>query len=114
MARADARLKVPSAKILKGNQMLNPMIPAAGGAMPFEGHKTRRALLRLFGAAPLAVLPAVAALAMPAPAVVDPIFAAIERHKAARLFYKEENRAIKDWATAQVEKRPGWKKNATA
>ena len=31
---------------------------AAGGAMPAQGHKTRRALLRLFGAAPaLAMLP---------------------------------------------------------
>ena len=31
---------------------------AAGGAMPAEGHKTRRALLRLFGGAPaLAMLP---------------------------------------------------------
>jgi hypothetical protein len=31
---------------------------AAGGAMPAEGHKSRRALLRLFGAAPaLAILP---------------------------------------------------------
>ena len=38
---------------------------AAGGAMPAEGHKTRRALLRLFGAAPaLAILPAGSALAL--------------------------------------------------
>src|SRR5580704_4946858 len=34
----------------------------AGGAMPAEGHKTRRAALALFGAAPaLAIFPAVAA-----------------------------------------------------
>ena len=38
---------------------------ADGGAMPAEGHKTRRALLRLFGAAPaLAILPAGSALAL--------------------------------------------------
>jgi hypothetical protein len=39
--------------------MSKPTASAAGGAMPVEGHKSRRALLRLFGAAPaLAVLPA--------------------------------------------------------
>ena len=38
---------------------------AAGAAMPAEGHKSRRALLRLFGAAPaLAILPAGSALAL--------------------------------------------------
>ena len=38
---------------------------AAGAAMPAENHKSRRALLRLFGAAPaLAVLPAGSALAL--------------------------------------------------
>ena len=38
---------------------------AAGGAMPAEGHKSRRALLRLFGAAPaLAMLPAASAFAL--------------------------------------------------
>jgi hypothetical protein len=38
--------------------MSKPTVSAAGGALP-EGHKTRRALLRLFGAAPaLAILPA--------------------------------------------------------
>jgi hypothetical protein len=36
-------------------------IPADGGAMPAEAHKTRRAALALFGAAPaLAILPAIA------------------------------------------------------
>ena len=55
--------------------MSKPNVSAAGGAMPAEGQKTRRALIRLFGAAPaFAVLPAAAA-ASP----VDPIFAAIER-----------------------------------
>ena len=43
--------------------MSKPTVSAAGGAMPAEGHKTRRAALRLFAGAPaLAVLP-VAALA---------------------------------------------------
>ena len=38
---------------------------AAGAAMPAEDHKTRRAALRLFGAAPaLAILPAGSALAL--------------------------------------------------
>src|ERR1700678_1762113 len=41
--------------------MSNPTASAAGGAMPAEGHKTRRAALALFGAAPaLAVFPAAA------------------------------------------------------
>jgi hypothetical protein len=39
--------------------MSNPTVSAAGGAMPAEGPMNRRALLRLFGAAPaLAILPA--------------------------------------------------------
>ena len=42
--------------------MSKPTVSAAGGAMPAEGHRTRRAALALFGAAPaLAVFPAVAA-----------------------------------------------------
>jgi hypothetical protein len=58
--------------------MSKPTVSAAGGAMPAEGHKTRRAALRLFGAAPaLAILPALAN------SPVDPVFAAIERHKVA-------------------------------
>src|ERR1700722_12579896 len=41
--------------------MSNLAVSAAGGAMPAEGHKTRRAALALFGAAPaLALLPAAA------------------------------------------------------
>jgi hypothetical protein len=41
-------------------------VSAAGGAMPAEGHETRRALLRFFGAAPaLAALPATAMLTAP-------------------------------------------------
>ena len=47
--------------------MSKPTVSAASGAMPAEGHKTRRALLRLFGAAPaLAILPAGSALALAA------------------------------------------------
>jgi hypothetical protein len=39
--------------------MSKPTVSADGVAMPAEGHKSRRALLRLFGAAPaLAILPA--------------------------------------------------------
>jgi hypothetical protein len=42
--------------------MSKPTVSAAGGAMPAEGHKTRRAALAIFGSAPaLAVFPAVAA-----------------------------------------------------
>jgi hypothetical protein len=67
----------------------------------------------MFGAAPaLAILPA-AALAMPAPAappIVDPIFAAIERDKAAQAFRNEESKVIRDWIALQRERRPGWKK----
>jgi hypothetical protein len=45
--------------------MSKQTVSAAGGAMPAEGHKSRRALLRLFGAAPaLAILPAGPALAL--------------------------------------------------
>ena len=41
--------------------MSKPTVSAAGGAMPAEGHKTRRAALALFGSAPaLAILPAAA------------------------------------------------------
>jgi hypothetical protein len=46
--------------------MSKPTVSVAGGAMPAEGHKSRRALLRLFGAAPaLAILPATALAASP-------------------------------------------------
>ena len=46
-------------------------VSAAGGAMPAEGHKTRRAALALFGAAPaLAILPA-AAIASSLPTDAD-------------------------------------------
>ena len=45
--------------------MSKPTASAAGGAMPAEGHKTRRAALRLFAGAPaLAILPAGSALAL--------------------------------------------------
>jgi hypothetical protein len=38
--------------------MSKPTVSAAGGAMPAEGHKTRRAALRLFAGAPaLATFP---------------------------------------------------------
>jgi hypothetical protein len=43
--------------------MSKPTVSAAGGAMPAEGHKTRRAALRLFAGAPALALPATAALA---------------------------------------------------
>jgi len=51
--------------------MSKPTASAAGGAMPAEGHKTRRAALALFGAAPaLAILPA-AAIASSLPTDAD-------------------------------------------
>ena len=47
--------------------MSKPTVSATGDAMPAEGHKSRRALLRMFGAAPaLAILPAGSALALAA------------------------------------------------
>ena len=50
--------------------------------MPAEGHKSRRALLRLFGAAPaLAILPAATMFAKPAVCAPDPVYAAIAEHK---------------------------------
>jgi len=62
--------------------MSKPTVSVAGGAMPAEGHKTRRALLRLFGAAPaLAVMPAAAMLAKPAGFASDPVYAAIAEHE---------------------------------
>jgi hypothetical protein len=58
--------------------MSNHTTSAAGGAMPAEGHKSRRALLRLFGAAPaLAILPAAAQASWLTRSDVDPVFAAI-------------------------------------
>ena len=49
---------------------------AAGGATPAEGHKTRRALLRMFGAAPaLAILPVAALAAAPTVAGDEEILA---------------------------------------
>jgi hypothetical protein len=56
---------------------------AAGGALPAEGHKTRRALLRLFGAAALAILPAAALVSSAASPAPDPVYAAIAEHKRA-------------------------------
>jgi hypothetical protein len=67
--------------------MSKPTASAAGGAMPAPAHKTRRALLRIFGAAPaLAVLPAAAMFAggvRNTPPVEDPVYAAIAEHKRA-------------------------------
>ena len=55
-------------------------VTTKGGAMAAEGHKTRRAALRaLVGASALAI-PTISAIA---DAISDPIFVAIERHKAA-------------------------------
>ena len=46
--------------------MSKPTVSAAGGAMPAEGHKSRRAALALLGAAPaLAILPAAALATAP-------------------------------------------------
>ena len=60
--------------------MSNHVVSPKGRAMAAEGYKTRRAALRaLVGAGALAV-PAIGSIAA---ASGDPIFAAIERHKAA-------------------------------
>ncbi len=52
-------------------------VSAKGGALPAEGHKTRRAALGALASA--LVVPKIAAWT----ATADPIFAAIERHKIA-------------------------------
>jgi hypothetical protein len=58
--------------------MTKPTASAAGGAMPAEGHKTRRAALGALASVPaLAVLPVIASSTP-----IDPVFAAIERHRA--------------------------------
>lgn len=60
--------------------MSNFSISGAGGAMPADGRKTRRAALALFAIPAFAVLPASSA---------DPVFAAIERHRAQWSAYVE-------------------------
>lgn len=61
------------------------IVSAAGEAMPAEGLKSRRAALGALAHLPaLAILPAAAAIAP-----VDPIFAAIERHRAAFALYAD-------------------------
>jgi hypothetical protein len=55
--------------------MSKPTASAAGGAMPAEGHKSRRALLRLFGSPALAILRAAGsalALASTSPLSIPP------------------------------------------
>jgi hypothetical protein len=52
-------------------------VSAKGGAMPAEGHRTRRAALGALASA--LAIPKIGAMA----ALPDPIFAAIERHSAA-------------------------------
>jgi hypothetical protein len=64
--------------------MSKPTASAAGGAVPAEGHKTRRAALALFAGAPaLAILPAAAS---PSTAALT---ALIEAHRAARAAFCE-------------------------
>jgi hypothetical protein len=64
--------------------MSKPTVSAEGGAMPAEGHKTRRAALALFGAAPaLAILPAAASIP------TTRLFALIEAHRVARAAFNE-------------------------
>ena len=60
--------------------MSNPTVSTKGGAMAAEGHKTRRAALRALAGASALALPTISAIA---DALPDPIFVAIERHKAA-------------------------------
>ena len=64
--------------------MSKPTVSAAGGAMPAEGHKTRRTALALFAGAPaLAILPAAASL--PTTILAD----LIEAHRGARAAFCE-------------------------
>jgi hypothetical protein len=60
--------------------MSNHTVSTKGGAMAAEGHKTRQAALRALAGASALALPTISAIADAPP---DPIFVAIERHKAA-------------------------------
>jgi hypothetical protein len=65
--------------------MSKQTVSADGGAMPAQGLPTRRAALSALAGIPaLAILPAAARAA---PTAVDPIFAAIKRHKIAEAAY---------------------------
>jgi hypothetical protein len=61
--------------------MLKTTTSADGGAMPADGHQSRRAALGLFASASAFAVTPVAGLA--AGLEVDPVFAAIRRHHAA-------------------------------
>jgi hypothetical protein len=64
--------------------MSKPTVSAAGGAMPAEGHKTRRAALALFAGAPaLAILPGAASI--PTATLAD----LIEAHRGASAAFCE-------------------------
>jgi hypothetical protein len=60
--------------------MSNHTVSTKGGAMAAEGHKTRRAALRVLAGASALAIPTISSIAAALP---DPIFTAIERHKAA-------------------------------
>jgi hypothetical protein len=60
--------------------MSNHAVSTKGGAMAAEGHKTRRSALRALAGASALAIPTISSIA---DAFSDPIFVAIERHKAA-------------------------------
>jgi hypothetical protein len=60
--------------------MSNHTASTKGGPMAAEGHKTRRSALRALAGASALAIPTISAIA---DAFSDPIFVAIERHKAA-------------------------------
>jgi hypothetical protein len=64
-----------------------------GGAMAAEGHKTRRTALRMLAGAGTLAIPTISAIA---DALSDPIFVAIERHKAAYIAREATSFAIDD------------------
>jgi hypothetical protein len=64
-----------------------------GGAMAAAGHKTRRAALRALVGASVLAIPTIGSFAS---ALGDPIFAAIERHKAAHDAYQTLSFAMDD------------------
>jgi hypothetical protein len=85
--------------------MSNHAVSTKGGAMAAEGHKTRRSALRALAVASALAIPTISSIA---DAFSDPIFVAIERHKAAYdarkatsfalddLMYNSEGRGVSD------------------
>ena len=74
-------------------------VSTEGGAIAAETHKTRRAALRALAGASALAVPVIAASSFMLP---DPIFAAIERHKAAYEACEATSFAIDDLERFQL------------